>query len=59
MAGTYTGEKFREKSAKKVIKSKISKKLIFSDFLTIFLANRSKNRLNLNKKLLAVTRRAG
>ena len=41
MAGTYTGEKFREKSAEKVIKSKILKKSIFSDFLAIFLVNRS------------------
>ena len=59
MAGTYTGEKFREKSAEKVTESKILKKSIFLDFLAIFLANRSKNRVNLNKKFLAVTRRAG
>ena len=59
MAGTFTGEKFRKKSAEKMTKSKILKKSIFSDFLTIFLANRSKNRVNVNKKFLAVTRRAG
>ena len=59
MAGTYTEEKFREKSAEKVMKSKILKKSIFSDFLAIFLANCFKNRLNLNKKFLTVTRRAG
>ena len=59
MGGTYTGVKFRKKTAKKMIKSKILKKSIFSDFLAIFLANCSKNRVNVNKKFLAVTRRAG
>ena len=48
-----------QKSDEKLIKSKILKKSIFSDFLAIFLANCSKNRVNVNKKFLAVTRRAG
>jgi len=48
-----------EKFRKKMTKFENLKKLIFSIFFANFLANCCKNRANLNKKLISVTRRAG
>ena len=59
MNDTYTGSKVQKKMSKKSDKIENFEKSIFSIFFATLIANLQKNQLNLNKKLFAVTRRAG